>query len=1005
MNSGWRRLVVAGLVAGLVVVPSAPVVATATNTETGLRPLEDALRRVAGTGLIVERGGVDGSVTFLGGPRPLTRPDDGDPDEIATEFVEHNGALFGADGEGSELVTLDTTATEDGGGAVRFQQEIDGVPVLAGQLVVRVDEQGSVRSSAGEALPETAVDTSPTITAGDAAAAAITETVRQDDVDAGALVTPTPELWIYDPALIGAPDVGRPRLVWRTAVRTVMGDVDRLVLVDARTGGIALSFSQVHAADSQVCDNANTVRTSYAQGLCPSAYQTVVKSDTVNLGPGSEALTAYTLSEAVQAFYATLGRNSIDDAGMAVVSTVRFCITGGCPFENAFWNGQQMVYGTNYASADDVVAHELTHGVTQYESQLLYYSESGAINESLSDVFGELFDLSYNTGADAPADRWRMGEDLPIGEIRDMEDPTVFGDPDRMTSALYWATPDDEYGVHINSGVNNKAAFLITDGGTFNGQTITGLGISKASWVYYEAQTSLLTAGSDYLDLYVALPQACTNLVGQHGITTSDCTSVAQAVTATEMHLDPAVSGARLRAAECPAGQVRTSTVYSNDMEASSGWTTSSTNAAYAWTYTTDSSQSGTTSMWADDPAVLNQSTVTMAASINVPSADTYVRFDHSFSFDTSGDYPSLIYWDGGLVRYSANGGAFTNIGSLAGAGAVNGYNGTLRTAGSDNAYKGQSAFVGNSPGYQETRYKIGALAGQTFKLQFLLTTDSTVGYPGWEVDDVEVYTCGAATAPGAPTGVVATPGTGAVFLAGAAVDGSGQHVVHGAAVRRSPIVTGDHADRERADGRRRYDLDGDQGRRTSSASSTVVLGTAPGAHQRLDLHVDRSAALTWTAPASDGGGDPTYLSPPSSAGSPGADHHRLDDDLVHGHLAHERGVVLVRRRGAEHHRGWRRVGGEQHRGAESRRLHRGPTRSGLRYPSGAVARSAAHGAQDTDRAEHTVAGARRRSAGRTADPCSGYRRRLAERRRDQPGSERDSSRCTRAARASWSLR
>ncbi len=97
--------------------------------------------------------------------------------------------------------------------------------------------------------------------------------------------------------------------------------------------------------------------------------------------------------------------------------------TYDCPYENAFWNGTQMVYGEGFASADDVVAHELTHAVTERTAGLYYYMQSGALNESFSDIFGETVDL-WNDG-DPPADRWLMGEELPIGAIRDMGDPNV----------------------------------------------------------------------------------------------------------------------------------------------------------------------------------------------------------------------------------------------------------------------------------------------------------------------------------------------------------------------------------------------------------------------------------------------------------------------------------------------------------------------------------------------------------------------------------------------------
>ena len=98
----------------------------------------------------------------------------------------------------------------------------------------------------------------------------------------------------------------------------------------------------------------------------------------------------------------------------------------------------------------------------------------------------------------------------------------------------------DNGGVHYNSGVNNKAVFLMVDGGTFNGQTVTGLGCDKIADIYYEAATNLLTSGSDYSDLYYALNQACINLTGGAlGITATNCLQVKNATEAVEMNLQP----------------------------------------------------------------------------------------------------------------------------------------------------------------------------------------------------------------------------------------------------------------------------------------------------------------------------------------------------------------------------------------------------------------------------------------------------------------------------------
>src|SRR3990172_8641247 len=103
--------------------------------------------------------------------------------------------------------------------------------------------------------------------------------------------------------------------------------------------------------------------------------------------------------------------------------------------------------------ADDGVGHELTHGVTQFESNLFYYYQSGAINEAFSDLWGEFIDLENGTGNDDASVRWLMGEDVTgWGAIRDMENPPAFGDPDRILSANYYEGSGDNGGGPLNSG-------------------------------------------------------------------------------------------------------------------------------------------------------------------------------------------------------------------------------------------------------------------------------------------------------------------------------------------------------------------------------------------------------------------------------------------------------------------------------------------------------------------------------------------------------------------------
>ena len=190
--------------------------------------------------------------------------------------------------------------------------------------------------------------------------------------------------------------------------------------------------------------------------------------------------------------------------------------------------------------SDDIMGHELTHGVTMFESGLVYLNESGAMNESLSDVFGESVDLVNGAGTDTAATRWQIGEDSSLGVIRNMANPPAFNDPDKMTSRFWGFNAADGGRVHTNSGVSNKAYFLLVDGQTFNTFTVTAIGLEKAIRVFYEAQTNILTSGADYGALANALRQACTNLTGTSGIVAADCTQVNNAVLATEMDTEAA---------------------------------------------------------------------------------------------------------------------------------------------------------------------------------------------------------------------------------------------------------------------------------------------------------------------------------------------------------------------------------------------------------------------------------------------------------------------------------
>jgi hypothetical protein len=180
----------------------------------------------------------------------------------------------------------------------------------------------------------------------------------------------------------------------------------------------------------------------------------------------------------------------------------------------------------------------LTHAVTEHTAHLYYYMQSGALNESYSDIFGETIDLLNGAGDDSAGVRWELGEDLPGGPTRDLMDPTAFGHPGKMSDAEFFCGDSlfaDGGGVHVNSGVPNHAFALMVDGGTYNSIVVTGLGLSRAGAIQYRALNHYLLSASDFEDNANALEQACADLVGTLGISLSDCGGVADALGAVEM--------------------------------------------------------------------------------------------------------------------------------------------------------------------------------------------------------------------------------------------------------------------------------------------------------------------------------------------------------------------------------------------------------------------------------------------------------------------------------------
>ncbi len=272
------------------------------------------------------------------------------------------------------------------------------------------------------------------------------------------------------------------------------------------------TYSMVDASEPMfdAAKNEGFILTVDAQNTAMTSYAGITTSN--NIWNNSKAISAhYNAKQAYLYFKNTFGRNSINGSGGSIYSFINVTNPDGSGMDNAFWSNKFMAYGNGniafkpLAGGLDVAAHEMGHGVTAKAVGLEYKGESGAINESTSDIFGAMVDRS----------NWFIGESvtktsyISTGHLRDMSDPhngSVSGDPGwqpKHTSEMYLGSADNG-GVHINSGICNYAYYLLA----------TAISKEKAEQIYYRALTVYLTKSSQFIDLRIAVEQAAKDLYG-----------------------------------------------------------------------------------------------------------------------------------------------------------------------------------------------------------------------------------------------------------------------------------------------------------------------------------------------------------------------------------------------------------------------------------------------------------------------------------------------------------
>ena len=857
----------------------------------------------------------------------------GSVEERAFAFMEVYGALFGVRDAGAELRLAQVKIDPAGNTHVSYEQVYQGVPVFAGVLRIHMDPAGLITAVNGLFIPELAVNTTPNLNA-ERAALTAEAVVNGDVIDADR-----------------ADAVGTTLLVFRENLARGLTGANHLAYeVEVSNGRDVREFVYVDAHSGKVVDQI----TGIYDDLYRNVYYQKYKKGKLVWEEGDPL--PYTGGGPVKAPEAITDVNNVlnytedtydlvaaasggvflsydgDDAPMDLLVDSTLI---GCP--NAMWNGAFAQFCLQ-VTGDDTVAHEWGHAYTDYTHNLIYAWQPGALNESYSDIFGEVVDLINGEGLDEPGGlrtdgacsvytpwspkltvtapdsiagdyaagpavfgppidgtlsgsvaivddgsgdtsllgcnplvndltgkiafirrgecdfvvkvknaqdagaigavvanseeggdslitmagddptitiqslfigysdgnaieaeipngvdvefnlaevgteqddsyRWLSGEDDPAfgGAIRDLWMPSCFGDPDNTTSDDYMCGTLDNGGVHYNCGVPNHAFALVVDGGEFNGQSINGIGLTRAFHIYWRAQTVYQTPTTDFADHADALEQSCMDLTGVDlpDLTTgepsglviddADCAELAKAIWAVELRTYPEQCGYEPLLAKDPPDVCATETepffqeafdtdpgtwtltnegVYREYVPRDWMWLDSLPDAAQGGFYAEDSLVVGDCVPHSDDQSgVVYLDSPVMTVPEGGEDDRTVVVFDHYLATEPE--------YDGGNVWIKVNGGDWQLL--AASDFDYNAYTGTLASADDDNTnpLAGQEAFYGSDEGevsgsWGQSQIDLSAYAepGDEIRLRFALGTDGCNGNDGWYLDQVSAYYC-----------------------------------------------------------------------------------------------------------------------------------------------------------------------------------------------------------------------------------------------------------------------
>jgi zinc metalloprotease ZmpA len=444
-----------------------------------------------------------------------------------------------------KLVVRDVVKDHDGTVHTRYERTYDGMPVLGGDMVVHQKKNGKRTVTKATKTPLDGLVTKALV-AVDSAKQTALDIVREltsTPAEAGKADSARKVVWAAD---------GTPKLAWETVVTGTQADgtpSEMHVITDATTGAKLYSYQAIESGtgtgdyngtvqlqttpDGSVFDLKDGLRgghftTDLHQATSGQGELFQDADDVWGGGRQSAAVDAHYGAAATWDFYKDVfGRNGIRDDGKGSYSRVHY----GDNYVNAFWDDSCfcMTYGdgannSHPLTALDVAAHEMTHGVTSATAGLNYQLESGGLNEATSDIMATAVEFHTDNPADTPD--FLIGEKIDINgdgtPLRYMDKPSRDGN-----SADHWSQLLKLKDVHYSSGPANHFFYLLSEGSgpkdlngvhydspTFNGSTVTGIGIDKAEQVWYKALTEYMTSTTNYHDARTATLQAASDLYG-----------------------------------------------------------------------------------------------------------------------------------------------------------------------------------------------------------------------------------------------------------------------------------------------------------------------------------------------------------------------------------------------------------------------------------------------------------------------------------------------------------